>query len=186
MRSVQSVSLPLVLGARDVNAANTAGLADVASHPHAPDEDLDPQGSGRPGSRTPAPPAQPRLGIAGLDRRTITLAVAALMVGWLVLVFGRAIAQSNQVAAQAAILRVQDANLAQQVSERQSELSVIQSPAFLALEARAYGYGKPREQVFAVQPGAPPPPALTLLGAEPSPAPPPGPLEAWLRLLIGN
>ena len=182
MRSVQSASLPLVLGARD---ANTARPANGAGHPHPPDEDLEPQGSGQPGSGSPAP-AQPRLGIAGLDRRTITLVVAALMVGWLVLVFGRAIAQSNQVAAQAAILRVQDANLAQQVSERQSELSVIQSPAFLALEARAYGYGKSREQVFALQPGAPPPPALTPLGAEPSPAPPPGPLEAWLRLLIGH
>ncbi len=183
MRTVQSVSLPLVLGARDANAANAAGPAKAAQHSLPPDEDREPQGSGQPGSQTPA---QPRLGIAGLDRRTITLAVAALMVGWLVLVFGRAIAQSNQVAAQAAILRVQDANLAQQVSERQSELSVIQSPAFLALEARAYGYGKPREQVFALQPGAPPPPALTPLGAEPSPAPPPGPLEAWLRLLIGH
>ncbi len=174
MRSVHSVSLPLVLGARDANAA---------THPLPPDGDLEPQGSGQPG---PQPPAQPRLGIAGLDRRTITLAVAALMVAWLVLVFGRAIAQSNQVGAQAAILRVQDANLAQQVAERQSELSVIQSPAFLALEARAYGYGRPREQVFALQPGAPPPPALTPLGAEPSPAAPPGPLEAWLRLLIGH
>jgi hypothetical protein len=177
MRSVHSVSLPLVLGARDANAA---------THPLPPDEGPGPQGPGQPGPQPPAPPAQPRLGIAGLDRRTITLAVAALVIGWLVLVFGRAIAQSNEVAAQAGIVRMQDANLAQQVLERQSELSVIQSPAFLALEARAYGYGKPREQVFALQPGAPPPPALTPLGAEPSPAPPPGPLEAWLRLLIGH
>jgi len=130
--------------------------------------------------------AQPRLGIAGLDRRTLTLVGAALLVAWLVLVFGRAISQSNEVAAQAAMLRTQDAALSQQVADRQAELSVIQSPAFLALEARAYGYGKSSEQVFALQPGAPAPPSITPLGAEPSPAPPPAPLDAWLQLLVGR
>ncbi len=130
--------------------------------------------------------AQPRLGIAGLDRRTLTLVGAALLVAWLVLVFGRAISQSNEVAAEAAMLRTQDAALSQQVADRQAELSVIQSPAFLALEARAYGYGKSSEQVFALQPGAPAPPSITPLGAEPSPAPPPAPLDAWLQLLVGR
>ncbi len=128
----------------------------------------------------------PRLGIAGLDRRTLTLVGAALLAAWLVLVFGRAISQSNEVAAQAAMLRTQDAALSQQVADRQAELSVIQSPAFLALEARAYGYGKSSEQVFALQPGAPAPPSITPLGAEPSPAPPPAPLDAWLQLLVGR
>lgn len=108
------------------------------------------------------------------------------MTAWLVLVFGRAISQSNAVGVEAATLRAQDAALAQQVADRESELAVIQSPAFLALEARAYGYGGPREQVFALQPGAPPPPSITPLGDAPSPPPPPSPLDAWLRLLLGH
>lgn len=134
----------------------------------------------------PAAPAQPPLGVAGLDRRSVALVAAALVTAWLVLVFGRAISQSNAVGAEAATLRAQDAALAQQVADRESELAVIQSPAFLALEARAYGYGGPREQVFALQPGAPPPPSITPLGDAPSPPPPPSPLDAWLRLLLGH
>jgi hypothetical protein len=145
-----------------------------------------PDGSAAVATIAQAPPGQPRLGIAGLDRRTITLVAAALLMAWLVLVFGRAISQSNEAAAQAAMLRGQDAALAQQVAARQSELSVIQSPAFLALESRAYGYGRPNEQVFALRPGAPAAPSITPLGAEPSPPPPPTPLEAWLQLLIGH
>ena len=133
-----------------------------------------------------APAEQLRLGVAGLDRRTIALVASVLVVSWLVLVFGRAIAQSNQVSGEAAALQVQDAALAQQVADRQSELAVIQSPAFLALEARAYGYGTQHEQVFALQPGAPAPPSITPLGAAPSPPPRPTPLEAWLHLLLGN
>ena len=157
-------------------------------------DDLDEAGTGRDGpprTQKPAPAAadtaeQVRLGVAGLNRRTIALVASVLVVGWLVLVFGRAIAQSNQVSGEAAALRVQDAALAQQVADRQAELAVIQSPGFLALEARAYGYGTPHEQVFALQPGAPPPPSITPLGAVPSPAPPPTPLEAWIHLLLGN
>ncbi len=134
----------------------------------------------------PAAPPPPPLGVAGLDRRSVALVAAALMTAWLVLVFGRAISQSNAVGVEAATLRAQDAALAQQVADRESELAVIQSPAFLALEARAYGYGGPREQVFALQPGAPPPPSITPLGDAPSPPPPPSPLDAWLRLLLGH
>ncbi len=141
--------------------------------------------AGAPATGTAVPP-QPPLGVAGLDRRSLALVAAALVTAWLVLVFGRAISQSNAVDAAAATLRAQDAALAQQVADRQSELAVIQSPAFLALEARAYGYGKPQEQVFALQPGAPPPPSITPLGDAPSPPPPPSPLDAWLRLLLGH
>ncbi len=137
-------------------------------------------------SGTAAAAVQPRLGVAGLDRRTIALVASIAVVAWLVLVFGRAIAQSNQVGVEAAALRAQDATLAQQVVQQQAELAVIQSPAFLSLEARAYGYGKPHEQVFALQPGAPPPPAITPLGADPSAAPPPTPLQAWMELLLGH
>lgn len=153
---------------------------------HASGLGVTPEGLGGPAAGASLPQGQPRLGVVGLDRRTLTLVASALLVAWLVLVFGRAISQSNEVAAQAAALRSQDAALAQQVSDREAELSVIQSPAFLALEARAYGYGEPSEQVFALQPGAPLPPSITPLGAEPSAAPPPAPLEAWLQLLFGR
>ncbi len=130
--------------------------------------------------------AQPRPSLAGLDRRTIALAAATLVVVWLVLVFGRAVSQVHQATGEAAVLRSQDAAMTTQVQARQAELAVIQSPAFLALEARAYGYGTPSEQVFALQPGSPPPPAITPLGQEPAPPPPPTPLQAWLRLLFGS
>ena len=178
-------------GAHDLDQARTGQGTPARSAPPAPGSAA---GRTGPAAAATAPPAagatasadQVRLGVAGLDRRTIALVASVVVVAWLVLVFGRAIAQSNQVSGEAAALRVQDAALAQQVADRQSELAVIQSPAFLALEARAYGYGTPHEQVFALQPGAPPPPSITPLGAAPSPAPPPTPLEAWLHLLLGN
>ncbi len=130
--------------------------------------------------------AQPRPAFAGLDRRTIALSAAILVVVWLVLVFGRAVSQAHQAADQAAVMRQQNAVMAAQLQERQAELSIIQSPQFLALQARAYGYGTPNEQVFALQPGSSAPPAITPLGQQPPAPAPPTPLEAWLRLLFGS
>jgi hypothetical protein len=105
---------------------------------------------------------------------------------WLVLVFGRAVAQSNTVAAQAAGLQAQDAALSGQLTERQQELQVIQSPAFVALEARAYGYGAEDEHVFALRPGAPAPPTITPLGQQPAPPALRTPFDSWMELLFGS
>ncbi len=130
--------------------------------------------------------SQPRPALAGLDRRTVALSAAILVVVWLVLVFGRAVSQANQAADQAAVMRQQNAVMAAQLQERRAELSIIQSPQFLALQARAYGYGTPNEQVFALQPGSSAPPAVTPLGQQPPASAPPTPLQAWLNLLFGS
>jgi len=127
-----------------------------------------------------------RLPVLGLDRRTLAIAVAVLVVAWLVFVFGRAITDSAAASDQADSLRAQNAVLAGQLQARQDELAIVRSPAFVALEARAYGLGRPREQVFSLQPGAPTPGPVVALGEDPAAGAPRTPLDAWMLLLIGR
>jgi hypothetical protein len=71
------------------------------------------------------------------------------------------------------------------LESRQVELTTIQSPAFVALQARTFGIGSAREQVFGLEPGAPPPPSIPMLGEEPATADQSSPLDDWLDLLFG-
>jgi len=127
-----------------------------------------------------------RLPVLGLDRRTLAIVVAALIVVWLVFIFGRAITDSAAASDQADSLRAQNAVLAAQLQARQDELAIVRSPAFIALEARAYGLGQPHEQVFSLRPGAPTPGPVVALGEDPAAKAPRSPLDAWMLLLIGR
>ncbi len=127
-----------------------------------------------------------RIPIAGLDRRSLVLLTACLIVAWLVFVFSRAVADSTTATQRVAELRAGNATIEQRLEARQAELSIVQSPAFVALQARAYGLGTAREQVFSLNPGAPPPPSITPLGDEARSAPAKSPLEEWLDLLFGG
>jgi len=140
-----------------------------------------PARSGRPDGRVPE-----RIPIAGLDRRSVVLLTACLIVAWLVFVFSRAVADSATATQRVAELRAGNATIEQRLEARQTELAIVQSPAFVALQARAYGLGSPKEQVFSLNPGAPPPPSITPLGEEARSARGPSPLDAWLDLLFGG
>jgi hypothetical protein len=70
-----------------------------------------------------------------------------------------------------------------QAAER--ELEIIQSPDYLALQARAYGYGRSDELAFALDADAPSPRPITPLGAAPGSGGRSAPLDDWLALLFG-
>lgn len=122
----------------------------------------------------------------GLNRRHLAFVAGALIAVWILFVFARAVSDAASITAQEARLRAENAGLQTQVAARQAELSTIQSPAFVALESRAYGYGSPDEQVFALRPGAPPPPHIYPLGLDPSAQAGQTPFDAWMQLLFGH
>jgi len=135
------------------------------------------------GAPSPPPLAAPAL--PGFTRRRIAFVVGALVVLWIVLVFARAVAGQAAATERADALRADNVARAARLAAGARELQIVQSPAFVRLQARAYGLGGDGERVFMLQQGAPPAPAITPLGGPESPAPPATPLEAWLTLFFG-
>ncbi len=114
----------------------------------------------------------------------IVIGVAVLAV-WLVIVFGRALTELNEATDQAAGLRAETAALQARLEAGERELELVQSDAFQALQARAYGLGGPNERAFALEADAPPARPVVPLGGE-QPSSERTPLESWLRLLFGS
>jgi hypothetical protein len=122
---------------------------------------------------------------SGLTRQRLAILVGTLVVVWIVVVFARAVAdRASSVARAEAVGRDAAAAVSQLVAER-FELLLIQTPAYVRLEARAFGYGPPGERAFALEEGGPPPAPITPLGADETNSGPRSPLEAWLQLLFG-
>ncbi len=134
---------------------------------------------------TGRPPLEP-LPIAGLTRRHVALGIAALAVVWIVLVIARAVADSSATTEQAWLLRTHNEQLARRLDAARRELALVRSAPYLRLEARAYGMGGSSERAFALQPGAPRPPRITPLGADPDEGMPNSPVDDWLELLFGD
>jgi cell division protein FtsB len=113
--------------------------------------------------------------------------LAAVLVGaWLVVIFGRALADANAQTARLAQEQSVNVQLRARVEAGRREISLTQTAPFLDFEARLFGLGKASEKPFALAAGAPPPPPLRRLGSE-SPFPSnPSPLDDWLRLLFGS
>lgn len=103
---------------------------------------------------------------------------------WLVLVFGRALTELNEATERAAAVGAESAALQARLEAGQRELELVQTDAFQAHQARAYGLGREGERAFALETGAPPAPVVTPLGAE-APSPARTPLQSWLVLLFG-
>lgn len=121
----------------------------------------------------------------GLTRKRLAILVGAVVVVWIVVVFARAVAdRASSVARAEAVGRDAAAAVSQLVAER-FELLLIQTPAYVRLEARAFGYGPPGERAFALEEGGVAPPPITPLGAEEAASGPRSPLDAWLQLLFG-
>lgn len=153
-------------------AGADAGRAAPAPHEPPPDVELE-------------PPFKPPP-VVGLGRRQLAFAIGVVIVVWIVLVFARAVATSSAASARADQLRLETAARTARLRSEQAELITIQTPAFVRLEARAYGIGQPGERPFALNLGAPAPSAVVPLGAAPAAARPPTPLDAWLTLLFGR
>ncbi|MFI5254475.1 MAG: hypothetical protein ACHQ15_03365 [Candidatus Limnocylindrales bacterium] len=136
-------------------------------------------------SRRPPPQPVGQRPAGGLTRSRLAILAGTLVVAWIVVVFAHAVSDSADSATRADAVRRDTAAAAARLVAEQAELQLIQTPAYIRLEARAYGYGQPGERAFALEPDAPPAPSITPLGTDPASARPRSPLEAWLELLFG-
>jgi hypothetical protein len=118
--------------------------------------------------------------------RTLGL-IALLVVGvWVVVSFGRTITSLNDATDREAILQSETAALTAQLEAGHRELELVQTDAFQALQARAFGIGRPGEIAFSLESDAPSPEHITPLGSAGQQGAPQTPLDAWLRLLFGE
>lgn len=128
------------------------------------------------------------LSIAGLTRRRTFLAVALLVMAWVVFTFVQQVGEAAAITTRADELRAANAQLAARVRAAEQELRLIQEKAYIEQQARAYRLGEKNEVPFAL--AADPPPlgpdapgsAATRVGADASTT---TPLESWLSLLFG-
>lgn len=129
------------------------------------------------------------LPVAGLTRRRIALAIAALVAAWVIVLFARQVGEASEAATRADEMRAQNETLAGDVAALEQELSLIQRQAYVQQQAREYRLGAPREQPFILAADPPPLPsdapgtAATRLGADADAA---TPLDSWLDLLFGE
>ena len=63
-----------------------------------------------------------------------------------------------------------NATIRAQVDAGRAEIEFGQGEAYLRFAARSLGYGRGREEAFALREGAPPPPSITPLGVGQAPA----------------
>lgn len=120
------------------------------------------------------------------ERRTVAAIGGVVLTVWLVVIFGRAIADSNSLSQRQAEEERVNAQLRAQVAQGRAEIDFIKSEHFLQFEARAVGMGAVGERAFALEPNAPSPPPLTPLGSDRPQTETTTPLEDWLHLLFGN
>jgi hypothetical protein len=135
------------------------------------------------------PPLDPgSLPMPSISRRRLGQVAGLLVAGWVVLAFGRQVAEASAATDRAAAMRDQNAALRDQVASLQEDLAWVQDGRFVQLEARAHGLGGPGEIPFALDGNAPSPwadapgSAAVRLGAEPDHA---SPLDGWLEVLFG-
>ena len=123
-----------------------------------------------------------------MSRRRVGQLAALLAAGWLVIAFGRQVADASAASTRADDLRSQNAALRDEVAALQEDLGRVQDGRYIDLAAHAYGLGGKGEIPFTLQAGAPTPApdaagsASSRLGARHEPA---SPLDAWLEALFG-
>ncbi len=149
---------------------DAAGTVDPATHPSGDGIDLS------------------ALSVAGITRRRVGWVAAALVSAWIVIVFARQAGEAATASNRADEIARDNAALATEVSALEHELDLIERPAYIAQQARAYGVGSPQEIPFTLDPSIPDPgpdapgSAALRVGAHEER---PTPLESWLSLLFG-
>jgi cell division protein FtsB len=121
-----------------------------------------------------------------LRRTQLWLLVLLVVSAWVVFAFGRTLTQINQSADRLSAARAESAALSGRLEQLQAELELVQTDAFLRLQARGYGMGRANERPFALQPDAPSPEPIVALGGGDGSGAARTPLESWLHLLIGD
>jgi cell division protein FtsB len=155
--------------------------------------DLPGRGGAAPRSPAAAPVAAATPDVASLPMlrvapRRLILVGATILLAWLIVSFGRQVAEASASSARAEALRAANAELSAEVAAMERELDVIQDQRYISQAARAFRLGSPNEIPFALQAGAPPLPAdapgsaAVKLGAQTVEM---SPLERWLDVLFG-
>lgn len=128
------------------------------------------------------------LSIAGITRRRVGWVAAALLSAWIVVVFARQAGEAASASTRAEQIARDNAALAAEVASLEHELDIIERPAYIAQQARAYNLGSPQEIPFTLDPSVPDPgpdapgSAGLRVGAVDDR---PTPLESWLSLIFG-
>jgi len=148
--------------------------------------------AGEPDAAAPAsgrPPIDPAsLPLPYMSRRRLGQLAGVLAAGWLVIAFGRQVADASAASTRADDLRAQNAALRDQVGALQQDLGQVQDGRFVQLEGRAYGLGGRGEIPFTLAAGAATPgpdapgSASTRLGVHREAS---SPLDGWLEALFG-
>ncbi|MCI0581639.1 MAG: hypothetical protein L0227_01890 [Chloroflexi bacterium] len=142
-------------------------------------------------ARTAEPPSVPdvaALPMLTIAPRRLVLLAATIVIAWLIVSFGRQVAEASASSARADELRAANAALADEVAAMERELEVIQDQRYISQAARAFRLGSPGEIPFALAADAPPlaadapGSAGSELGATTASM---SPLERWLDVLFG-
>jgi len=125
--------------------------------------------------------------IAGLTRGRLLALAGLCAAAWIVFAFWRQVGAAGELTDRADLLRTGNGNLELRVAELEAELRLVQTPAYVALQARGYRLGASNEVPFTIAADAPPlaadapGSASTAVGAVPRGE---SPIEAWLTLLF--
>jgi len=128
------------------------------------------------------------LSIAGITKRRVGWVAAAFVAAWIVVIFARQASDGASAAAKADQVAADNAALAAEVAALEHELKLIQRPAYVSQQARAYRMGNSNEIPFTLDSSVPSPgpdapgSASARVGADEERV---TPLESWLSLLFG-
>jgi hypothetical protein len=127
------------------------------------------------------------LPIIGITRRRMAILLGVALAAWVIILFARQVTDAAAASGRAEAMVASNAARRAEVHGLEHELALIQQPAFVSQQARAYGLGGPHEIPFSLAGGAPPLPsdapgsAALRVGAPTSVSP----LEHWLSVLFG-
>jgi cell division protein FtsB len=128
------------------------------------------------------------LSVAGITKRRVGWACAALVATWIVVIFAKQASDGAAAATRADQVASENAALAAEVAALEHELQMIERPAYVAQQARGIRLGGPEEIPFTLDPSVSSPgpnapgSAATRVGADDERV---TPLESWLSLLFG-
>jgi len=162
---------------------------DPGERPRDGADDADPARDSGQEPRSISRPDLTALSVAGITRSRVGWVSAALVAVWIVVVFARQVGDAQAATSRATQLAADNDALAAEVQQLQDEVDLVTKPGYVAMEARGYGLGNPREIPFTLDPSV----AAPVDGAPGSAAVRLGtstehqtPLESWLQLLFGS
>jgi hypothetical protein len=133
-------------------------------------------------------PSLSELPVAGITRRHVAFAAAAVVSAWLLVMFARQVSDATSAGNRVDALRVQNVELAAEVDALESELALIGRPEYINQQAAAYRLGPKNAIPFRLDPSVPKPAAdapgsaTVRIGAATAAT---SPVDSWLSVLFG-